>query len=600
MTSTKTDIDIVLGEQLTFAPDLSNYVPGVQRLLRVYTLDPTLRRSDAQLGTLAIPFEPLGDTFTGARLRVGEMPGLFGPAPLKRVNLDDPVLLAQNGMKPENANPQFAQQMAYAVAAWTIERFRLALGREPDFAFPGKLTLEPFAFDDTSSKYWRKSSNILFKWYWSDTCATGATQPGSLVLAALSHDTIVHETTHALVDGVGCNFGLQLRDEIPYLFESIGDLVALFAHFAHDDLVREAFDMDGGGIGDPRLAGYGRQSGIETYGRPPLRRSDFNAAPPRSERPAPIQYADAGGEEFQNILTSAVYEAFQTVFLQKTEHLSRLRRSQPSLRWSETLRDELAAEAQRVASQFLNILIRALDYLPPLDMTFGDLLRAMITADMEVVPDDAWGYREALIYAFRRYGIRVEGVLSMGESELCWPRFHSATLNTEILRELPLLPLVGKAAADLNVRRQRGEIVRRFLLANRAQLGELGLVDPAGSDKLPIRVEIVHVVTRVGPHSRLVVNYVAQVVQGLQRVDDGTQVLTAVGGCTLIVDSDGGLRHVIKKDVASVERQQQLRKFLQGSGRQFANIFRQPDWKSLSDLSQTQMRQLLRELTHKK
>ena len=45
--------------------------------------------------------------------------------------------------------------------------------------------------------------------------------------------------------------------------------------------------------------------------------------------------------------------------------------------------DELSAEAERTASHMLRICIRALDYCPPVDVTVGDYLRALITADTE-------------------------------------------------------------------------------------------------------------------------------------------------------------------------------------------------------------------------
>ena len=39
------------------------------------------------------------------------------------------------------------------------------------------------------------------------------------------------------------------------------------------------------------------------------------------------------------------------------------------------------------------MLIRGLDYLPPVEFEFGDLLDAVLLADAEVVPDDDLGYR---------------------------------------------------------------------------------------------------------------------------------------------------------------------------------------------------------------
>lgn len=45
------------------------------------------------------------------------------------VDLSDKHLLAQDGLPPSEGNPQFHQQMAYAVARTTIEHFEQALGR---------------------------------------------------------------------------------------------------------------------------------------------------------------------------------------------------------------------------------------------------------------------------------------------------------------------------------------------------------------------------------------------------------------------------------------------------------------------------------------
>ena len=45
------------------------------------------------------------------------------------VDLNDPFLLAQDGLSPSEGNPQFHQQMVYAVAMRTIRNFETALGR---------------------------------------------------------------------------------------------------------------------------------------------------------------------------------------------------------------------------------------------------------------------------------------------------------------------------------------------------------------------------------------------------------------------------------------------------------------------------------------
>ena len=68
--------------------------------------------------------------------------------------------------------------------------------------------------------------------------------------------------------------------------------------------------------------------------------------------------------------------------------------------------------------------IRALDYCPPVDINFGDYLRALITADIDLVPDDDLGYRIALIDAFKRRGIYPRDIRTLSEESLCWKKFR--------------------------------------------------------------------------------------------------------------------------------------------------------------------------------
>src|SRR5690606_27265908 len=59
------------------------------------------------------------------------------------------------------------------------------------------------------------------------------------------------------------------------------------------------------------------------------------------------------------------------------------------------------------ARQLLRIVIRAIDYLPPIDMTFPDYVSALLTADLQLYPDDSkYGYRDALRSAFAAFGIQ--------------------------------------------------------------------------------------------------------------------------------------------------------------------------------------------------
>jgi hypothetical protein len=84
------------------------------------------------------------------------------------------------------------------------------------------------------------------------------------------------------------------------------------------------------------------------------------------------------------------------------------------------LASRLAGEAAKASQHVLSICNRALDYLPPVDVTFGDYLRALITADLDLVADDTFGYRVAFMEAFRRRGIYPGDARSLSEESLRW------------------------------------------------------------------------------------------------------------------------------------------------------------------------------------
>jgi hypothetical protein len=115
--------------------------PPPYRKLRVYSLDPSLAVSleTAVINTATI--EVPWDRSPTDKNNDGPAPGPIGeylevidydPASrkyYKPVNLSHPHLLSDAGLAPSDGNPQFHQQMVYAVAMRTILNFERALGR---------------------------------------------------------------------------------------------------------------------------------------------------------------------------------------------------------------------------------------------------------------------------------------------------------------------------------------------------------------------------------------------------------------------------------------------------------------------------------------
>ena len=104
-----------------------------KRRLRVFALDPILSQRiethAVNIVTIKLPWEknlkpgPVDDYLEV--VDVDPASQAFYPP----VDLNEHFLLAQDGLPPSEGNPQFHQQMTYAVARTTISHFELALGR---------------------------------------------------------------------------------------------------------------------------------------------------------------------------------------------------------------------------------------------------------------------------------------------------------------------------------------------------------------------------------------------------------------------------------------------------------------------------------------
>src|SRR6185369_14373290 len=59
-------------------------------------------------------------------------------------------------------------------------------------------------------------------------------------------------------------------------------------------------------------------------------------------------------------------------------------------------RQRTAEEGATAARHLLEMIIRAIDYLPPIEFELRDILSAIVATDREVAPDDEYGYVRAL------------------------------------------------------------------------------------------------------------------------------------------------------------------------------------------------------------
>jgi hypothetical protein len=445
----------------------------IYRPLRIYTLDPTASRLEGAIATINVPYEPLEPGPKGRLLEVSDWDEATQP-----VDLDDPRVLIRNGREPSLTDSMFHQQMVYAVCTSIYDRFREALGRDPSWGFaarPGAarpvLRIRPHAFSEQNAFYDPRAGELNFGFFDAET-AQGRNMPHGRVFTCLSHDIVAHEMTHALLDGMRARFRLATNPDVLAFHEGFADFVAIFSHFSYRDVVRAAIERSGGiPVTDGLLLSVAQQFGqtmTRTNQSGPLRSAidevGFGSVNPGSK---PKPYAEAGQEPHAlgSILVSAVFEAFAVVFQRKTRAYRRLAGSASEGAIRAELADILASEASTLAGQFLSICIRAIDYCPPIDLHLGEYLRALITADYDLVPDDPFGYREAFIDAFARRGIFPEGVLNLSEDALLWRR---PTIELQPIQALDFnkLRFAGDPgrAADADELRRQAEAVGAYVM----------------------------------------------------------------------------------------------------------------------------------------
>src|SRR5262245_17560739 len=142
-------------------------------------------------------------------------------------------------------------------------------------------------------------------------------------------------------------------------------------------------------------------------------------------QPAPAHHQTAyEAHDRGAVLVATIFDAFQRIYNYRTRDLIRIATNGtgvlPEGSISRDLVHRLASEASQIAVHLLHICIRALDYCPPHDITFGSYLRALITADLDIAPEDENGYRVALIEAFRARGIFPRHVNTLSSESLRW------------------------------------------------------------------------------------------------------------------------------------------------------------------------------------
>lgn len=448
-------------------------------------------------------------------------------------------------------NPVFRAQNVYAIAARTLGVFEYALGRPVPWGFnSSQLYVVPTAFAEANAFYADDDQALYFGYM--------PRRRGPPILTCLAHDIVVHETTHAILDGLRSRFDVPSMPDQAGFHEGFADIVALLSILSLPESITTL-------VGDPGVERIPaaeveiealRRSVLFTIGR------QFGDAVHRTrggglrrsiaQKPT-LEWRNAKKREWQEphrrgeILVAAVMQTFLRMWRRRLDPITT----------DSVDRGRAAEEGSRAAQHLLEMCIRAIDYCPPVDFTFDDFLSAVVASYQEVAPGDHDGYLPALTDGFAAFGITAPASeeINIAEGDLpSYRNFSYAALRSD------------------------ADEAFRFLWENVKVLR----IDP----RFYLHVENVRPSVRIGPRGFVVAETVVDYVQELiltraefdahaaaddiavetpAEIPNETQ-LKLWGGGTIIFDEFGSLKYHHAKPLTDWARQADRLRYLVDRG----------------------------------
>lgn len=264
----------------------------------------------------------------------------------------------------------FMRVSVFATALKTMYMFEEddALGRQLGWAFDGhQLLIVPRAGLWENAFYERDSRSLQFFYF------PNRQQPDEMIYTSLSRDIVAHETAHAVLDGIAPHLYHAITPQSLALHEAVADLTAMLLSVRSTKLRKTVLQATRGSIKNAtNFSSIAEQFGM-ARGRGALRdlynEKTLNAVN-RSEP-----------HSLSQVLTGALYKMLVNM------HEDRKRRYA-----QQTGKTEYSVSGKALwdsSQQFKRMVLRALDYLPPGEVSFADYARAIIAADQASHPDDS-------------------------------------------------------------------------------------------------------------------------------------------------------------------------------------------------------------------
>jgi hypothetical protein len=384
--------------------------------------DPLVARSTGNyvgIRMLDLPGEPfLGAGPTSGRVAVvdynGDLDQTF--APVLVLNKGNGFAVGKISVRHLERNFSFHQVNVWATVLRTLSKLESerVFGRPIPWAFSGgRLLIMPHA-GYWENAFYDRGTGALHFFYFEDP-------NGRPIFTCLSHDIVTHELGHAVLDGLKPYYNEVCSPDTAGFHEYFGDAVAMVSALTQREIaVLAAGDAPRKLTGRDLIAKIASQFGSAIYGS--ASRDYLRTA----ENTLTMDDIQGNWEEhdYSQVLTGTFYDVLKTLY---EDEIPRQKEHRNAPRIDGQI---CVASLINAADYTTRIMLRALDYCPPVDISYRDYAQAVIRADEVAYPTDKRGYRKIVGEIMRKRRIvHLESELNTGDQ----PRnasFHKYDIDT--------------------------------------------------------------------------------------------------------------------------------------------------------------------------
>ena len=350
----------------------------------IFLKDPMVakNRPDVGLQEVKLPGDAcLGVGPTSSRVAVvdynGDLDEVFEPARFRATGKGFVV-----GRRDPADNFKFHQVNVWAIITRTLSLLEneRVFGRRIPWAFPGgRLLVLPHA-GFWENAFYDRGTGALHFFYFED-------RRGNPVYTCLSHDIVTHELGHAVLDGLKPYYNEISSPATAGFHEYFGDACALTSALSHREICVEVAGRQNGDLSAPNIISniaqeFGNAVSPEVYGS----LGEANLRSGLTKKTADQLDGVYEEHDYGEVMLGTYYDMLQAFY----KKILSVCYKKGEKRNGGT-RVKALMDAANLTSR---LMLRALDYCPPVDINYLDYARAVNRADFVAYPNDPGRFRQ--------------------------------------------------------------------------------------------------------------------------------------------------------------------------------------------------------------